>query len=113
ERFFARVEPTPVRAPKLIRVNTALAQQLGIDGEALQEDISAQIFSGNRVPTGAEPIAMVYAGHQFGNFVPRLGDGRAILLGEVVDRDGARCDIHLKGAGRTPFSRNGDGRAAL
>lgn len=109
ERFFARLDPTPVAAPRVVRVNTALAAGLGIDPAALDGDTLA----GNRVPEGAEPIALAYAGHQFGHFVPQLGDGRAILLGEVIDRDGVRRDIQLKGAGPTPFSRRGDGRAAL
>ena len=81
--------------------------------EALGPDELAAMFAGNVIPLGAEPIAMAYAAHQFGNFVPQLGDGRAILLGEVLDRNGERRDIQLKGAGRTPFSRRGDGRAAL
>jgi uncharacterized protein YdiU (UPF0061 family) len=109
DRFFARLDPTPVKAPTLIRVNSALARQLGLDPAA----IDAAVTAGNRIPDGAEPIAQAYAGHQFGNFTPQLGDGRAILLGEVVDRDGARRDIQLKGSGPTPWSRRGDGRAAL
>ncbi|TCR93259.1 protein adenylyltransferase SelO [Rhizobium sp. BK376] len=110
--FFARQVPSAATAPQLIKLNEALAEELGLDVEALRCD-GAQIFSGNIVPSGAEPLAMAYAGHQFGQFVPQLGDGRAILLGEVVDRDGNRRDIQLKGAGQTPFSRRGDGRAAL
>ncbi|MBW3554495.1 MAG: YdiU family protein [Gemmatimonadetes bacterium] len=113
ERFFSRTDPTPVRAPRLIRLNTELARHLGIDPDALTTDEAAEIFAGNRIPTGAEPIATAYAGHQFGSWVPQLGDGRAILLGEVVDRCGVRRDVQLKGSGRTPFSRMGDGRAAL
>ncbi len=113
ERFHARVAPTRVRAPKLIQVNRALAAQLGVDPDRLASPEGAQVLAGNAVPEGADPIALAYAGHQFGSFVQRLGDGRAILLGEVVDRDGRRRDIQLKGAGRTPFSRGGDGRAAL
>lgn len=113
ERFFARVPPTPVRAPRLIRLNRPLAEALGLDPDALAGEAGAAIFSGNALPEGAEPIATAYAGHQFGGFVPQLGDGRAILLGEVVGRDGVRRDIQLKGAGRTPFSRRGDGRAAV
>ncbi|WEX89595.1 YdiU family protein [Sinorhizobium garamanticum] len=110
--FYARVEPTPVAEPWLIKFNRKLAEELGLDAEALERN-GAAIFSGNKVPPGAEPLAMAYAGHQFGTFVPQLGDGRAILLGEVVDRDGKRRDIQLKGCGQTPFSRRGDGRAAL
>ena len=111
--FFARVAPTPVAAPRLIKLNRALAVDLGLDPEALESPEGAEILAGNALPDGADPIAIAYAGHQFGDFVPQLGDGRAILLGEVVDRDGVRRDIQLKGSGRTPFSRGGDGRAAL
>jgi uncharacterized protein YdiU (UPF0061 family) len=113
DRFYARLDPTPVAAPKLIRVNTALARDLGIDPDALASPDGVAVLAGNRVPPGAEPMALAYAGHQFGHFVPQLGDGRANLLGEVVDRDGVRRDIQLKGSGPTPFSRRGDGRAAL
>ena len=113
ERFYARLAPTPVAAPQLIRVNDGLARQLGIDPVRLASAEGVAALAGNRVPAGAEPLAMLYAGHQFGNWVPRLGDGRAILLGEVVAQDGVRYDIQLKGSGPTPFSRNGDGRAAL
>ncbi|HYK01443.1 MAG TPA: YdiU family protein [Thermoanaerobaculia bacterium] len=113
ERFFTRTSPTPVAAPRLIRLNTALAVELGLDPEALAGDAGATVFAGNVLPENAEPIAMAYAGHQFGTFVRQLGDGRAILLGEVVDRSGIRRDIQLKGAGRTPWSRGGDGRAAV
>lgn len=110
--FFARVEPTPVAAPRLVKLNHALCDELGLNAHAL-ETVGAEIFSGNAIPAGAEPVAMGYAGHQFGSFVPQLGDGRAILLGEVIDRNGMRRDIQLKGAGQTPYSRRGDGRAAL
>ena len=103
------VDPTPVSAPRLIKVNEPLARELGIDPAAL----TAEVAVGNAIPAGASPLAQAYAGHQFGNFVPQLGDGRAILLGEVVDVNGRRRDIQLKGSGRTPFSRGGDGRAAL
>jgi len=113
ERFHARLDPTPVAAPKLIRVNVELARTLGIDPDWLASPEGVAVLAGNAVPPGAEPIAMAYAGHQFGHFVPQLGDGRANLLGEVVGRDGIRRDIQLKGSGPTPFSRNGDGRAAL
>jgi len=111
--FFARVAPTPVAAPRLIKLNRALAVHLGLDPELLSSPEGAEILAGKRVPDGADPIAMAYAGHQFGHFVPQLGDGRAILLGEVIDADGVRRDIQLKGSGPTPFSRRGDGRAAL
>jgi uncharacterized protein YdiU (UPF0061 family) len=112
-RFYARLDPTPVANPKLVRVNAALAHQLGIDPDKLASPEGVAVLAGNHVPPGAEPIALAYAGHQFGHFVPKLGDGRATLLGEVVDRDGVRRDVQLKGSGQTPFSRSGDGRAAL
>ncbi len=113
DRFFARVAPTPVRQPRLIRLNRALAEELGLDSGWLASPEGVQVLAGNRVPEGAEPIAEAYAGHQFGGWVPQLGDGRAILLGEVIDRNGRRRDIQLKGSGPTPFSRMGDGRAPL
>jgi len=112
-RFFARVDPTAVRAPRLVRVNRALAERLGLDAEWLASDEGVATLSGNRVVPRSDPIATAYAGHQFASFVPQLGDGRAILLGEVIDGTGARWDIQLKGAGRTPFSRGGDGRAPI
>jgi serine/tyrosine/threonine adenylyltransferase len=111
-RFHVRVAPTPVADPKLVAFNTGLARELGLDPEVLEPEAAA-ILSGNRLPEDAEPIAMAYAGHQFGAFVPSLGDGRAILLGEIKGHDGTLRDIQLKGAGLTPFSRNGDGRAVL
>ncbi len=113
EGFFAPVLPTKVAAPRLIKFNHVLARELGLDPESLATPEGAEIFAGVRIPQGAEPLAMAYAGHQFGQFVPRLGDGRAILLGEVLDQNGTNRDIQLKGAGPTPFSRRGDGRAAL
>ncbi len=113
DRFHARISPTKVRAPRLVKVNRALAEALGIDADLLASAEGALALAGNTLLEGAEPIALAYAGHQFGNFVKQLGDGRAILLGEVVGKDGKRRDIQLKGAGRTPFSRGGDGRAAL
>ncbi|MDB5600767.1 MAG: hypothetical protein JWN71_2811 [Xanthobacteraceae bacterium] len=113
DRFFARIAPTPVAAPRLIRLNRDLAVELGLDPDWLAGPEALEVLSGREVPDTATPIAMAYAGHQFGHFVPQLGDGRAILLGEVIDRQGVRRDLHLKGSGRTPFSRNGDGRAAL
>jgi uncharacterized protein YdiU (UPF0061 family) len=113
ERFFARLRPAPVAAPRLIRVNRALAESLGIDPAGLESEDGARILSGNLIAEGSAPIAQAYAGHQFGGFSPQLGDGRAILLGEVIGRDGIRRDIQLKGSGPTPFSRRGDGRAAL
>jgi uncharacterized protein YdiU (UPF0061 family) len=111
EHFFARLDPTPVQQPGLIKVNRLLARHLGLDPDFLETPTGANILAGNRVPEGAEPLAMAYAGHQFGGWVPQLGDGRAILLGEIIGSDGQRHDVHLKGAGRTPFSRSGDGRA--
>jgi serine/tyrosine/threonine adenylyltransferase len=113
DRFHARLPPRPVAAPKLVRLNATLAEMLGIDPDELATAEGVAVLAGNRVPQGAEPIALAYAGHQFGHFVPQLGDGRANLLGEVIGRDGVRRDIQLKGSGRTPFSRQGDGRAAL
>ena len=109
--FYARQAPVPVRAPQLIAFNTQLAQILGITPGEVQE--MAQIFAGNTLPEGAEPIAQLYSGHQFGTYNPQLGDGRAVLLGETVGTDGVRRDIQLKGSGPTPFSRRGDGRAWL
>ncbi len=113
DRFFARLAPTPVAAPHLVRLNEKLALQLGLDPARLATPEGVAFLAGNLVPEKGEPLAMAYAGHQFGTFVPQLGDGRAILLGEIVDRDGVRRDIQLKGSGPTPFSRRGDGRAAL
>ncbi|MBR0649719.1 YdiU family protein [Roseomonas terrae] len=113
ERLFARLPPTPVSAPRLLRLNAALAGSLGLDAAWLASPAGVAMLAGNHVPAGAEPIAQAYAGHQFGHFVPSLGDGRAILLGEVVTPAGERRDIQLKGSGPTPFSRRGDGRAAI
>ncbi|GAB0116047.1 protein adenylyltransferase SelO [Acidisoma sp. 7E03] len=112
ERFYVKMTPEPVAAPALIRVNHALAAELGIDSTALETAEGVAVLAGNAVAEGSEPLAQAYAGHQFGGFSPQLGDGRAILLGEVVGRHGRR-DIQLKGSGPTPFSRRGDGRAAL
>ncbi|HTN85968.1 MAG TPA: YdiU family protein [Sorangium sp.] len=113
DRFHARVSPARVREPRVVKVNRALAELLGLDADRLASADGAQVLAGNTLPEGAESIALAYAGHQFGSFVSQLGDGRAILLGEIVGKDGKRRDIQLKGAGRTPFSRGGDGRAAL
>ena len=113
EHFFARLKPAPVAKPRLLRFNFALERELGLGIGDLDAQALAEIFSGNLVPEGAESIAMAYAGHQFGHFVPQLGDGRALMLAEVVDCAGMRRDIQLKGSGRTPYSRGGDGRAAL
>jgi uncharacterized protein YdiU (UPF0061 family) len=113
ERFYARLDPTPVAAPGLVKVNEGLARELGLDVDALKSEHGVAVLAGNRVAEGSEPLAQAYSGHQFAHFVPQLGDGRAILLGEVLGRDDVRYDIQLKGSGRTPFSRGGDGRAAL
>ncbi len=109
ERFYLRQPPVPVAAPGLIAVNRALAVELGLDPDALAADPG--LLAGNQLPPGADPLAQAYAGHQFGGWVPQLGDGRAILLGELITPGGARVDLALKGAGRTGFSRQGDGRA--
>lgn len=111
--FYAPVQPTPVATPSLIRLNRDLAEQLRLEPDWLESEEGLAVLSGNRTPEGAEPLAMAYSGHQFGGFSPELGDGRAILLGEVVGQDGVRRDIQLKGSGPTPFSRRGDGRSAL
>jgi serine/tyrosine/threonine adenylyltransferase len=113
ERFYHPQTPERVADPRLIAVNGALAARLGLDAETLNQPEWLAVFAGNKVPEGAHPIAQAYAGHQFGGWVPQLGDGRAVLLGEVVAPDGARFDLQLKGAGPTPFSRRGDGRAAI
>ena len=110
--FHAPAAPTEVREPHLVAFNRPLAVALGLDAEAIQRSGGAAIFAGNALPQGAKPIAQAYAGHQFGHFTT-LGDGRAILLGEQITPSGARVDIQLKGAGRTNYSRRGDGRAAL
>ena len=111
ERFYARQAPVAVAAPALIALNHDLARSLGLDPDSLAT--RADIFAGNSLPDGANPLAQAYAGHQFGGWVPQLGDGRAVLLGEVLAQDGQRFDIALKGSGQTPFSRRGDGRAWL
>ena len=113
EGFFKFCQAEPVVAPKLLQFNHALAEELGLDPVALDSDAGLAIFSGNAAPEGSEPLAQAYAGHQFGGFSPQLGDGRALLLGEVIDTRQRRRDIQLKGSGRTPFSRGGDGKAAV
>jgi len=111
--FYVSRRPASVRAPRLLFFNPVLAEELGLDFTELDEPAKAAIFAGNTMPDGAEPLAQAYAGHQFGGFVPQLGDGRALILGEVIDRRGGRRDIAFKGCGRTPFARGGDGKAAV
>jgi uncharacterized protein YdiU (UPF0061 family) len=113
EGMYVPWQPAQVAAPRLLFLNRALAEELGLDADALDSAAGAAILAGNTVPEGAQPIAQAYAGHQFGGFSPQLGDGRALLLGEVIDRHGQRRDIAFKGSGRTPFSRGGDGKAAV
>ena len=113
EDFYVSCEAKPSIAPKLLLFNRGLAEELGLDPFTFDSDAGLAIFSGNAVPEGSEPLAQVYAGHQFGGFAPQLGDGRALLLGEIIDRERRRRDIQLKGSGRTPFSRGGDGKAPL
>lgn len=110
--FYQRIEPTKVAAPQLLLWNKNLAKSLLID-EKITHNLLAQYFSGNQIPNGAEPMALAYSGHQFGHFNPNLGDGRAHLLGEIIDSDNKRFDIQLKGSGPTQFSRQGDGRCAI
>ena len=111
--FHAEVEPTPVREPRLVALNRELAEELGLDPEALESPEGILMLAGNAVPATARPVALAYAGHQFGGWVPQLGDGRAILLGELTHRDGRLRDLQLKGSGPTPFSRRGDGRSSI
>ena len=111
--FYRRWKPASVPAPRLAFLNRALAESLGLDADTLDSEQGAAIFGGNLIPTGAEPLAQAYAGHQFGGFSPQLGDGRALLLGEILDRQGHRRDLAFKGSGRTHYSRSGDGKAAL
>jgi uncharacterized protein YdiU (UPF0061 family) len=113
DRFYTNQLPVPVSKPGLIRVNHTLARHLGIDPDWLESDQGTDFIAGNYIAEGAEPLATVYAGHQFGGWNPQLGDGRAVLLGEVIGQDGLRYDIQLKGSGRTAYSRGGDGRAPL
>ena len=110
--FFERINPVAVKKPSLIQFNKSLAKEIGLNLEK-KENLFSEIFSGNKILKGSEPIALAYAGHQFGHFVPQLGDGRAILLGEIINNDGRRFDIQLKGSGQTRYSRGGDGRAPL
>ena len=110
--LFTSQNPIPVHSPKIVIFNEPLATFLGLNGETLQSEDGAAMFAGNKIPDGASPLAQAYAGHQFGHFT-MLGDGRAVLLGEQITPQGERFDIQLKGSGRTPYSRGGDGRAAL
>jgi len=111
--FYVPQRSAVVRAPRLLFLNESLAEELGLDLTSLDDTARAAVFAGNTLPDGAEPLAQAYAGHQFGGFSPQLGDGRALLLGEVIDRHGRRRDIAFKGSGRTPFARGGDGKAAI
>ena len=113
EGFYTASQPATAPAPHLLFLNQALAAELGLDLSALVGADGAALFAGNALPVGAEPLAQAYAGHQFGGFSPQLGDGRALLLGEVIDRQGQRRDIAFKGSGRTAYSRGGDGRASV
>ena len=113
QQFYQKINPSPVSNPSLIKINTSLATELGLDPEYLQSDQGIAILSGNQIAQGSQPLAQAYAGHQFGNFVPQLGDGRANLLGEIIDINDKRRDLQLKGSGQTQFSRAGDGRAGL
>ena len=113
EGFSVPWRPESAPSPRSLFFNVPLAEELELDAAALAGEHGLALFSGNTVPEGSKPIAQTYAGHQFGGFSPQLGDGRALLLGEVVDRAGRRRDIALKGSGRTPFSRGGDGKAAV
>ncbi len=113
EGLYVPWQPTKVTSPRLLQVNMSLGCQLNLPMGVLSGPMGSAIFSGNEVPTGATPLAQAYAGHQFGHFSPQLGDGRAVLLGEVIGQDERRVDLALKGSGPTPFSRGGDGRAAV
>lgn len=113
EQFYQRVSPTPVQASAFVALNEPLAEELGLDSSSLRSPAWLAVLAGNRVPEGAQPVALAYSGHQFGHFVPLLGDGRAVLIGELTTPHGLLFDLQLKGSGRTPYSRRGDGRAAL
>lgn len=113
EGFYTPWQASPVPEPAFLAFNRELATELSLNAESLETDAGAEIFAGNTAPDGAAPLAQAYAGHQFGGFSPQLGDGRAVLLGEIIDKSGNRRDIQLKGSGRTPFSRGGDGKASV
>lgn len=110
--FYSKINPTPVNSPELVILNDSLARELGLNPQTLKEPEGVAVLAGNQVPQGAEPVAQAYGGHQFGYFT-MLGDGRTVLLGEQITLEGKRVDIQLKGSGRTPYSRGGDGRAVL
>ena len=111
--FYVFCEPSIVPDPVLLQMNSSLAKELGLNPEISDPQLAARIFSGNELPAGAQPLAQAYAGHQFGGFSPQLGDGRALLIGELIDQQGRHRDIVFKGSGRTPFSRGGDGKATV
>ena len=113
KNFYQKINPVPVKKPTLIKLNHELLNFLDLDENSLKSNLGISILSGNKVPSNTTPLAMVYAGHQFGNFVKQLGDGRAVLLGEIIAKNGQRYDIQLKGSGQTSFSRQGDGRSPL
>ena len=112
DSFISKISPIPVKSPELIIFNYNLAEELGLNFSLINKKELSKLFSGNSLPEGSEAIAQAYAGHQFGHFT-MLGDGRAVLMGEHISRNNERFDIQFKGSGKTPFSRNGDGRAAL
>ena len=113
KQFYSKIEPEKTNKPKKVLINNNLCNELNIDYNYLDTEEGINILSGNLIHKDSDPLAMVYAGHQFGNWVPQLGDGRAHLLGEVLDREGNKYDLQLKGSGRTPYSRGGDGKAWL
>ncbi|MAI29846.1 MAG: hypothetical protein CMP38_06530 [Rickettsiales bacterium] len=113
KNFYQKINPVPVKNPRLLKLNDELLDYFDLDKDSLESNLGVSILSGNKVPTNTTPLAMVYAGHQFGNFVNQLGDGRAVLLGEIIARNGKRYDLQLKGSGKTIFSRQGDGRSPL
>ncbi|MFT7664192.1 MAG: hypothetical protein ACI87A_002423 [Planctomycetota bacterium] len=113
EGMYAAWKGAVLAAPSIVKFNRVLAEELGLDADELDNEEGAHFLSGSKSPEGASPLAQVYAGHQFGGFSPQLGDGRALLVGELIDAQGVRRDLHLKGSGATPFSRGGDGRAAI
>ena len=112
ETFYSSISPTPVKEPRIVKLNNDLACFLGLNVKELQSNEGTDVLAGNQLPIGSKPIAQAYAGHQFGYFT-MLGDGRALLIGEQITPKGERYDIQLKGSGKTPYSRGGDGRAAL